>query len=64
MVFFELADDEFDLLELFAASADLPSFGGVERFFDASAVNQSIESINIYVRYWSREIWVFYLFCY
>lgn len=37
VVFFELADDEFDLLELFAASIDLPSMGGGERFFDASA---------------------------
>lgn len=40
VVFFELAEDEFDLLELFPASIDFPSFGGGERFFDASAANR------------------------
>lgn len=39
VVFFEFADDEFDLLELLPASTNLPSIGGGERFFDASAAN-------------------------
>lgn len=48
VVFFEFANDEFDLLELFPASTDLPSIGGGERFFEASANKKFKRLINFH----------------